>query len=62
MVKSNKLRDGNDEQTQNRGHGVGRGVRGSVGRGAGRKANRGNGGNGNGAGEDDRGNLGGDRA
>ena len=37
-----KLRDGNNEQSQNRGRGVGRGVRGSVVRGSGRGANRGN--------------------
>ena len=53
MVKDNKLRGGNNEQSQNRGRGVGRGVRGGVGRGA----NRGNSGNGNRAVGDDRGNL-----
>ena len=48
-----KLRGGNNEQSQNRGRGVGRSVRGGVGRGA----NRGNSGNGNRAVGDDRGNL-----
>ena len=33
MVKSNKLRDGNDEQTQNRGRGSRRAVNSGVGRG-----------------------------
>ena len=46
---------------KNRGRGVSRAVNNGVGRGAGRKANRGNGGNVNSAGEDDRGNLDGDR-
>ena len=42
MGKSTKLRDGNNEQSQNRGRGVGRVVRGGVGRGSARVANRGN--------------------
>ena len=42
MVKDNKLRGGNNEQSQNRGRGVDLVVRGGVGRGSGRVANRGN--------------------
>ena len=42
MVKDNKLRGSNNEQSQNRGRGVGRVVRGGVGRGSERVANRGN--------------------
>ena len=42
MVKDNKLRGGNNEQSQNRGRGVGRSVRGGVGRSSARVANRGN--------------------
>ena len=42
MVKDNKLRGSNNEQSQNRGRGVGRVVRGGVGRGSARVANRGN--------------------
>ena len=54
MVKDNKLRGSNNEQSQNRGRGVGRVVRGGVGRGSARVANRGNRGNhaGRGRGDD----------